>query len=63
LQGDLGGALEAYRETQVILQRLALSILNAGWQRDLSVSYSKVGDVLELQGDLGGALEAYGKRG
>jgi hypothetical protein len=24
---------------------------NAGWQRDLSVSYNNIGDVQEVQGD------------
>jgi eukaryotic-like serine/threonine-protein kinase len=32
---------------------------NAGWQRDLSVSYEKVGDVQVAQGDLAGALKSY----
>ncbi len=32
---------------------------NAGWQRDLSVSLIKVGDVKAAQGDLAGALQAY----
>ena len=32
---------------------------NAGWQRDLSVSYEKVGDVQMAQGDLAGALKSY----
>ena len=32
---------------------------NAGWQRDLSVSHEKIGDVLVAQGDLSGALESY----
>src|SRR5260370_4864213 len=32
---------------------------NAGWQRDLSVSYNKVGDVLVGQGNLQEALQAY----
>jgi hypothetical protein len=27
---------------------------NAGWQRDLSVAYNQVGDVLKAQGDLAG---------
>ncbi len=30
---------------------------NAGWQRDLSVSLNKIGDVRQAQGDLAGALE------
>ena len=32
---------------------------NAGWQRDLSASYDKVGDVQQAQGDLVGALKSY----
>jgi len=32
---------------------------NAGWQRDLSVSHNKIGDVRVEQGDLSGALESY----
>ena len=32
---------------------------NAGWQRDLSVSYAKVGDVQVAQGDLAGALKSF----
>jgi tetratricopeptide (TPR) repeat protein len=59
-QGDLAGALSAYRESLAIAQRLAGSDRsNAGWQRDLSVSHNKVGDVLRAQGDLAGALSAY----
>ncbi len=59
-QGDLGGALKAYRESMGVAERLALSDpSNAGWQRDLSVSHIKIGDMLLRQGDLGGALKAY----
>jgi hypothetical protein len=32
---------------------------NAGWQRDLSVSQERIGNVLRAQGDLAGALRAY----
>ena len=32
---------------------------NAGWQRDLSVSQEKIGDVLVAQGNLPAALESY----
>jgi tetratricopeptide (TPR) repeat protein len=32
---------------------------NAGWQRDLSVSYNKIGDVQVAQGDLKAALKSY----
>ena len=40
-------------------ERLARRPCNAGWQRDLSVSQEKVGNVLRDQGDLAGALAAY----
>jgi len=33
--------------------------INTLWQRDLSVSYSKLGDVLQAQGDLGRGEKAY----
>jgi hypothetical protein len=33
---------------------------NAGWQRDLSVSWEKLGDVRRAQGDRAGAAQAYG---
>ncbi len=32
---------------------------NAGWQRDLSVSFDRIGDVRVAQGDRAGALEAF----
>ena len=32
---------------------------NAGWQRDLSVSYNKIGDVLVAQGNLPEALKSF----
>ncbi|MBF0144499.1 MAG: hypothetical protein HQL59_13715, partial [Magnetococcales bacterium] len=32
---------------------------NAEWQRDLSVSHEKIGEVLSAQGDLAGALRAF----
>ena len=38
---------------------ITLSPNNALWQRDLSVSYSKIGDIVGAQGDLAGALKAY----
>ena len=59
-QGDLAGALKSYRDSLAIRDRLAKSDPgNAGWQRDLSVSYDKVGDVQVAQGDLAGALKSY----
>ena len=45
-QGDLAGALKSYNDGLGIAERLAKSDLgNAGWQRDLSVSYSKLATV------------------
>ena len=59
-QGDLAGALAAYRESLIGFKRLAtVDPTNAGWQRDLSVSQNKLGSVLLDQGDLAGALAAY----
>jgi tetratricopeptide (TPR) repeat protein len=59
-RGDLGGALQSYRGTISIVSRLAKSDSgNALWQRDLSVSYIKVGDVLVQQGNLPEALKSY----
>ncbi|MBN2577250.1 MAG: tetratricopeptide repeat-containing protein, partial [Deltaproteobacteria bacterium] len=46
-QGDLGGALASYRKSLGIRERLAGSDpSNASWQRDLWVSYGKMGNVL-----------------
>jgi len=59
-QGDLAGALKSYNDSLAIVARLAKSDPgNAEWQRDLSVSYNKVGDVQKAQGDLTGALKSY----
>ncbi|MDX1996785.1 MAG: restriction endonuclease [Thermoanaerobaculia bacterium] len=59
-QGDLVGALAAFRESLAISQALAAADpSNAGWQRDLSVSHERLGDVLLDQGDLVGALAAF----
>ena len=53
-------ALKSYRDGLAIIERLAQSDPgNAGWQRDLSVSYNDVGDVQVAQGDLTGALKSY----
>ena len=59
-QGELAEALKAYRDSLAIRERLAKADPgNAGWQRDLSVSYFKVGDVLKDQGNLTEALKAF----
>ena len=50
----------AYRAGLAIRERLAAADpSNAGWQRDLSVSQEKLGDVLSAQGRLDDALSAY----
>ena len=59
-QGDLAGALQSYRDSFAIRERLAKSDPgNAGWQRDLAAAYEKIGDVQVAQGDLAGALKSY----
>ena len=59
-QGNLPEALKSYQDSLDIRDRLARADPgNAGWQRDLSVSYKKVGDVLVAQGNLPEALKSY----
>ncbi len=59
-QGNLPEALKTFRDGLAIADRLAKSDPgNAGWQRDLSVSYNKVGDVLVAQGNLPEALKIF----
>jgi tetratricopeptide (TPR) repeat protein len=59
-QGNLQGALGSYKADLAIAERLAAADPgNAGWQRDLSVSHNKIGDVLIEQGNLPAALEAF----
>ena len=58
--GDTAGALAAGEQARQIMDGLlAGDPGNAGWQRDLSVSYERVGDVQVAQGDLAGALKSY----
>jgi hypothetical protein len=50
-RGDLAGALKSYRDGLAIRERLAQSDPgNAAWQRGLSVSYERVGDVQVARG-------------
>ena len=52
--------MAAYQDSLAIRDRLAKADLgNVGWQRDLSVSYNKVGKVQVAQGDLSAALKSY----
>ena len=59
-QGNLAEALKSFRDGLAIRERLAKADPNnAGWQRDLSVSYNKIGDVLVAQGNLPEALKFF----
>ena len=56
----LAEVLPLYERTRAIFECLAQTDPgNAGWQRDLSVSFNKIGEVQSAQGDLGAALKAY----
>jgi hypothetical protein len=59
--GDPAGALEQYRQGLAIANRLAKKVnpTNAQAQRDVAVSYAKIGVLLEEAGDSAGALEHY----
>ena len=62
-QGKLDEALKAYRDGLAVAERLAASDRgNVQWQRDLAVSYVKVGDVLVAQGKLDEALKSLPRR-
>ena len=62
-EGALPTALDAYRAGQAIADKLAKSDPgNAGWQRDLSVSQGRIGNVLATQRNLPAALDAYRDR-
>jgi tetratricopeptide (TPR) repeat protein len=51
-QGDLAGALTAYRESLAVRRRLAeADPSNAGWQRDLSFSLTRLAEFHEQQGE------------
>ena len=59
-QGKLPEALQEYEAYRDVMLGLAKQDPgNAGWQRDLSISYEKVGDVQSAQGDLASALKSY----
>ena len=59
-QGDLEDARQKYADALEVSQRLAESDPgNAGWQRDLSVSLEKLGDLAVAQGDLEDARQKY----
>ena len=59
-QGDLAGALNSYRDSLAILEKLAKQDPgDARWQDDLSRGYERVGIVLADQGNLAGALKSH----
>jgi tetratricopeptide (TPR) repeat protein len=59
-EGKLAEAVELFEQGKTVSNRLAKADPdNAGWQRDLSVSYDRVGDVLVAQGNLPEALKAF----
>jgi tetratricopeptide (TPR) repeat protein len=58
--GKPAEALGPFRASLAIRERLAgADPSNAGSQRDLSVAYIKIGDLLLNQGDLAGALRVF----
>ncbi len=58
--GELSSARGAYEGARDVAQReLTADPGNTEWQRDLSVSYDRVGNVLVAQGQLPDALKAY----
>jgi tetratricopeptide (TPR) repeat protein len=59
-EGDRPGALQAYEQSRAIRDKLAARDPdNAEWQRDLSISFDRIGDVQRARGNLDAALEAY----
>jgi eukaryotic-like serine/threonine-protein kinase len=57
-QGNLPAALASVRTTLAASDRLAKADpANAGWQRDLAMSHSRVATVLAAWGERGKALE------
>ncbi|MBS0179742.1 MAG: hypothetical protein JSR20_13380, partial [Nitrospira sp.] len=59
-QGQLNQAAQAYRDGLTIAKSLAASDPgNTDWQRDLSVSHDRLGDVARAQGQLNQAAQAY----
>jgi tetratricopeptide (TPR) repeat protein len=59
-RGSTIAAEASYRRAVAVAERLAQADPgNAGWQRDLSVSHNKFGDVLSARGNLPAALDAF----
>ena len=66
-QGELAGALAEYRKAlaireRIVAQNVAQNPGNAGWWQDeLSMSYDRIGGILEAQGDMAGSFAEYRK--
>jgi tetratricopeptide (TPR) repeat protein len=58
-RGDLTAAKAAFTVALHVTKQCLASNPNTQWQRDLSVSHDRIGDVLVAQGDGPGALLAY----
>jgi tetratricopeptide (TPR) repeat protein len=59
-QGNLPGALDSYRASLAIRERLAKADPgNAGWQRDLAISNERIGDIDADQGRTVEAIAAF----
>ena len=59
-QGDPAGALTHYQASLAVAERWQRWKRKCEWQRDLSGSHIKIGDVQVERGDLAGALTVYG---
>ncbi len=58
-QGDLDGALKAFRDDLAIAEDLSRADPgNAGWRRDIAVSHAKIANALRASHDLAGARQA-----
>lgn len=59
-QGDLAQVLRSYQAGLAIRERLAGSDpRNTMWQRDLSISYDRIGKVQQARDELSEALRSY----
>lgn len=59
-RGHLGKALAAYRSAEKRAKQMSKDNLESRqWQRDLSVSYDRIGDVVVAQGKLNEALQSF----
>lgn len=60
-QGNFTSALETYRKSLAICEKLSLELGTPQSRRDLAVSYNLVGDILQEQGNFTDALEMFRK--